>query len=140
MISPKDENEVEDMKGSQIVAVLGNMAANDIKVASSSDMIELRLDLISDPLPTIKAIRKATTKPIIATNRLLAEGGNFRGSERERIELLVQASEYADFVDIELQAELREEFMARVNKLVIVSYHDFQGMPRIKELRIILRG
>lgn len=138
MISPKDENEVEDMKGSQIVAVLGNMAANDIKAASNSDMIELRLDLISDPLPTIKAIRKATTKPIIATNRLLAEGGNFRGSERERIELLVEASEYADFVDIELQAELREEFMARVNKLVIVSYHDFQGMPRIKELRIIL--
>jgi 3-dehydroquinate dehydratase-1 len=125
------------MKRSQIVAVLGEGAANDLKAASGADMIELRLDLSTEPIQTIKAIREATEKPIIATNRLQAEGGRFLGSERERIELLVWASEYADLVDIELQAELREEFISQVSRPVIVSYHDFQGMPGIDELAAI---
>jgi 3-dehydroquinate dehydratase-1 len=125
------------MKRSQIVAVLGEGAANDLKAASGADMIELRLDLVTEPIQTIKAIREATEKPIIATNRLQAEGGRFLGSERERIELLVQASEYADLVDIELQAELREDFISQVSRPVIVSYHDFQGMPGIDELAAI---
>jgi 3-dehydroquinate dehydratase-1 len=125
------------MKRSQIVAVLGEGAANDLKAASGADMIELRLDLSTEPIQTIKAIREATEKPIIATNRLQAEGGRFLGSERERIELLVQASEYADLVDIELQAELREDFISQVSRPVIVSYHDFQGMPGIDELAAI---
>jgi 3-dehydroquinate dehydratase len=80
------------MKRSQIVAVLGEGAANDLKAASGADMIELRLDLVTEPIQTIKAIREATEKPIISTNRLQAEGGKFLGSERERIDLLVQAS------------------------------------------------
>jgi len=125
------------MKRSQIVAVLGEGAANDLKAASGADMIELRLDLVTEPIQTIKAIREATEKPIIATNRLQAEGGKFLGSERERIDLLVQASEYADLVDIELQAELKEEFISQVSRPVIVSYHDFQGMPEIDELAAI---
>jgi 3-dehydroquinate dehydratase-1 len=125
------------MKRSQIVAVLGEGAANDLKAASGADMIELRLDLSTEPIQTIKAIREATEKPIIATNRLQAEGGRFLGSERERIELLVWASEYADLVDIELRAELREEFISQVSRPVIVSYHDFQGMPGIDELAAI---
>ena len=126
------------INGSQIVAVLGNEAADDLKLASGADMIELRLDLVTEPIQTIKAIRKATTKPIIATNRLQAEGGRFLGSERERIELLVQASEFADLVDIELQAELKDEFISRVNRPAIVSYHDFRGIPKIDELDLIL--
>jgi len=125
------------MKRSQIVAVLGEGAADDLKAASGADMIELRLDLVTEPIQTIKAIREATEKPIIATNRLQAEGGKFLGSERERIDLLVQASEYGDLVDIELQAELREEFISQVSRPVIVSYHDFKGMPEIDELAAI---
>lgn len=126
------------MKSSQIVAVLGEGAAEDLKLASGADMIELRLDLVAEPIQTIKAIRKATTKPLIATNRLQTEGGRFLGSERERIELLVQASEFADLVDIELQAELKDEFISQVNRPAIVSYHDFRGMPEIDELVLIL--
>jgi 3-dehydroquinate dehydratase-1 len=112
--------------------------AKGVKAASEADMIELRLDLIDEPIQAIRAVREATTKPIIATNRLQSEGGKFQGSERERIELLLEAAPYADFVDIELLAELRDEFMARVNKPVIVSYHDFQGMPELDEMETIL--
>jgi 3-dehydroquinate dehydratase-1 len=103
-------------------------------------MIELRLDLVNEPIQAIKAVRLATTKPIIATNRLKTEGGMFQGSERERIELLLQAAPFADFVDIELLAEQRDEFMARVNKPVIVSYHDFLGMPDEDEMATILEN
>jgi 3-dehydroquinate dehydratase-1 len=126
------------IRQSRIVAVLGAEGAEGVKAASEADMIELRLDLVNEPIQAIKAVRLATTKPIIATNRLKTEGGMFQGSERERIELLLQAAPFADFVDIELLAEQRDEFMARVNKPVIVSYHDFLGMPDEDEMARIL--
>ena len=128
------------IRQSRIVAVLGMEGAEGVKAASEADMIELRLDLVKEPIQAIKAVRLATTKPIIATNRLKTEGGMFQGSERERIELLLQAAPFADFVDIELLAELRDEFMARVNKPVIVSYHDFLGMPDEDEMATILEN
>jgi len=126
------------IRQSRIVAVLGMEGDEGVKAASEADMIELRLDLVNEPIQAIKAVRLATTQPIIATNRLKTEGGMFQGSERERIELLLQAAPFADFVDIELLAELRDEFMARVNKPVIVSYHDFLGMPDEDEMARIL--
>lgn len=122
-----------------IVAVLGKNAAEDVSAVDDADLIEVRLDLISgNRLEAIKAIKKATTKPIIATNRLKAEGGAFEGSEEERCELLIQAAKYADYVDIELRAETRDELIKRINKPVIVSYHNFQGMPDQMEMKAIL--
>ncbi|MDD1748305.1 MAG: type I 3-dehydroquinate dehydratase [Methanothrix sp.] len=121
---------------SRIVAVLGKDAEKDVLAAGEADMIELRLDLLAgdDPLQTIKAIRKATAKPIIATARLKTEGGMFQGSEVERIDLLIRAASYADYVDVELLADQRDGAIARIKKPVIVSYHDFQGMPTELEL------
>ena len=121
---------------SRIVAVLGKDAEKDVQAAGDADMIELRLDLLTggDPLQTIKAVRKATAKPIIATARLKTEGGMFQGSERERIDLLIKAAYYADYVDVELLADQRDNAIARIMKPVIVSYHDFQGMPEELQL------
>ena len=123
----------------RIVAVLGKNAVRDVLQASAADRMEVRLDLVEgDPLEVMRSIRSATSLPLIATNRWSAEGGNFRGSERERIDLLIQASEYADFVDIELRAELKDELLGRLKKPAIVSYHDFTRMPSIEELRSTL--
>lgn len=121
---------------SRIVAVLGKDAEKDVLAAGDADMIELRLDLLAggDPLQTIKAMRKATAKPIIATARLKTEGGMFQGSERERIDLLIKAAYYADYVDVELLADQRDDAIDRIKKPVIVSYHDFRGMPEQLEL------
>jgi 3-dehydroquinate dehydratase-1 len=124
----------------RIVAVLGKNAARDVLQASEADMMEIRLDLVEgDPLAVMRSIRSATSLPLIATNRWRTEGGSFRGTEKERIDLLCQASEYADFVDIELRAELREELLGRIDKPAIVSYHDFTRMPSPEELRSTLR-
>ncbi|MGD0951649.1 MAG: type I 3-dehydroquinate dehydratase [Methanotrichaceae archaeon] len=123
----------------RIVAVLGKNAVRDVLQASEADMLEVRLDLVEgDPLEVMRSIRSATNLPLIATNRWRAEGGLFRGTEKERIDLLCQASEYADFVDIELRAELKDELMGRIDKPAIVSYHDFTRMPSPEELRSTL--
>jgi 3-dehydroquinate dehydratase-1 len=121
---------------SRIVAVLGKDAENYVQAAVEADMLELRLDLLTpdDPLQTIKAVRRATIKPIIATARLKTEGGMFQGSERERIDLLINAAYYADFVDVELLADQRDYAISKIIKPVIVSYHDFKGMPEQSQL------
>jgi len=118
------------------VAVLGKDAKKDVLAAGYADMIELRLDLIAggDPIQTLMAVRKATAKPIIATVRLNTEGGMFQGSEKERIDLLIKAASYADYLDVELLAGQRDYAIALIKKPVIVSYHDFSGMPTESKL------
>ncbi len=123
----------------RIVAVLGKEAAKDVLDLEDADMVEVRLDLgEGSGLEIIKAVRKATSLPIIATNRLKSEGGQFEGREEDRIELLAKAADYADYVDIELSAEQRVELIKRVNRPAIVSYHNFGCTPRREELHLIL--
>jgi 3-dehydroquinate dehydratase I len=122
-----------------IVASLGKNASKDVSLARDADMLEVRLDLTDgDPLETLDVIRRSTFQPIIATNRLAAEGGLFEGSEKDRIDLLIEASKYADYVDIELRSILGSDFMSRVNKPVIVSYHDFLRTPLREEMQAML--
>ena len=124
---------------SRIVATLGKDALRDVPLASKADMIEVRLDLIDgDPLETIRSVRSSTNLPLIATNRLREEGGYFKGSEAQRVDLLLEACEFADYVDIELNAELRSEIISRTSKPAIVSYHDFKGLPGQKDPKSIL--
>lgn len=121
----------------RIVASLA--AAPDVVAVGDADMIEVRLDLAKgDPIDVLKALRMATKKPIIATNRLKAEGGQWRGSEEERISILIEAAKLADWVDIELRATLRDDVLKQVKKPAIVSYHDFIGMPSHEQLEAIL--
>ncbi len=137
----KKENQKYRMKlESRIVATLGKDALRDVSLAMEADMIEVRLDLIDgDPLEAIRSIRCNTSLPLIATNRWKAEGGNFKGSEAQRLDLLLKASEFADFIDIELNAKLRSELIAQINKPAIVSYHNFREMPCPEDLRLILQ-
>ena len=124
---------------SRIVATLGKDALRDVPLASKADMIEVRLDLIDgDPLETIRSVRSSTNLPLIATNRRREEGGYFKGSEAQRVDLLLEACEFADYVDIELNAELRSEIISRTSKPAIVSYHDFKGLPGQKHPKSIL--
>jgi 3-dehydroquinate dehydratase-1 len=122
----------------QIVASLGRDADIDMPLSGDADMIELRLDLIDEPLMMLDGVRRITDKPIIATDRIKSEGGRFEGSEAERIRILSEASSYADWIDIELQAVGRDELLGMIDRPVIISYHDFAGMPSRSELDGIL--
>ncbi len=122
----------------RIVAALGKDAARDISACEDADMIEVRLDLIDEPLETLKAVRSNTEKPIIVTNRMKSEGGQFGGSEQERIRILLEAASYADWLDIELKAPMREGLLEMIDKPIIISFHDFSGVPARAELMAIL--
>ncbi len=123
----------------RIVAALGKDAARDILVCGDADMIEVRLDLIDMPLETLKIVRSATEKPIIVTNRMKSEGGQFGGSEQKRIRILSEAAAYADWIDVELKAPMRNDILKMIDKPAIISYHDFIGMPSREELNAIMR-
>jgi 3-dehydroquinate dehydratase-1 len=125
----------------RIVASLGKDADIDILASGDADMIEARLDLVEGPpLMMLEKIRRITEKPVIATARMKSEGGQFGGSEGERIRILSEAADVADWIDIELRAEKRDELLEMVDRPTIISYHDFFGMPSRSELVAILEA
>ena len=93
----------------------------------TGDMVELRLDYV-DGLDVAAAVR-GWRQPIIATVRASWEGGRFGGSEAERHRCLAQAIDAgADYVDIEWRAGFTD-LIARDPQRIVVSSHDFDGVP-----------
>ena len=107
---------------------------SELSLASKNadiDIIELRLDYISkmeDAEICLEKTLKTKTKPIIVTNRPKREGGNFEGSEKDRLGLLQKAIELgADYVDVELDSV--SHITRRVSSKLIISYHNFKETP-----------
>jgi len=117
-----------------IVSITGPRMSEALEQVSASDpwadMFEFRLDVIRRP--EIAVLLLATRKPVIATCRPVWEGGEFTGSEEERLDMLAAASLLgADYVDIELRAgkkALRQFLGRRRESGVIVSYHAPPGV------------
>jgi 3-dehydroquinate dehydratase type I len=113
------------------------------KGASLADVLELRIDQIRDVDLKQLMNGKQTGKQILVTNRREDEGGNFSGSERERVALLKEAVALgADYVDIEARTEkhligdLRAQIEKHHNRTKwIISSHDFSGTPSDKALQ-----
>jgi len=115
-----------------IVGPTQSKSLQDITAAEPlADILELRLDLMSDY--DLDALLAASKKPCIVTNRTKREGGQFSGSEEERIVLLKQAMVAgAEYVDIETSTpkELLKPFLESERKSkVILSYHNFTDTP-----------
>lgn len=114
-------------------------------VEQNAGLAEIRLDYLSDPHQIdLKALCRNTQLPLLFTNRASFEGGRFRGSEEERIALLVAAIEAgAAAVDVELATNqsLRGLVQTKAQRhacTCIVSHHDFTGTPDLNTLRSIL--
>jgi 3-dehydroquinate dehydratase-1 len=113
-----------------------------------ADILEIRLDLLGintseDAADVLKELRSDTGLPCIATNRLQAEGGNWEGSEDDRITLLEEILPFTDAIDVELSADtgLRERLVEKAKKTgrtVIISSHDFESTPDKPIIRNIL--
>jgi 3-dehydroquinate dehydratase I len=110
-------------------------------INAGADLLELRIDALLDTDPqSIIHLMEEINYPLIATNRMREEGGYFMGSEALRTEILVEVADYADYIDIELQTD--EQYRSRViqaSKSTIISYHDFQRTPYLKELFEIVK-
>lgn len=105
-------------------------ALEDISAAEKiADIIELRLDLIAKfDLP---ALMQATALPSIVTNRTKTEGGQFKGPEADRVEILRQAIKAeADYIDIETSTPkelLKSVLDNKGRSKIILSYHNFSN-------------
>ena len=111
-----------------------DQALADITAAQPlADYIELRIDLIAD-FDLAKLI-DSVSKPCIVTNRCKIDGGQFKGTEEERIQTLRNAIDLnADYIDVETTTpspQLRSLMEApRKNSKIILSHHDFSGTPK----------
>jgi 3-dehydroquinate dehydratase/shikimate dehydrogenase len=106
------------------------IAARD---AAVGDMVELRLDGVADL--DVRGALLGRTKPVVVTCRPEWEGGRFAGAEERRRAILESALEAgAEYVDVELRAGF-DDLIRRAPARVVVSMHDFEGVPRDLEER-----
>lgn len=107
------------------------IAARDAAV--DGDLIELRLDGVA--APDVAGALAGRKKPVIVTCRARWEGGHFAGSEPEREVILRHALTLgAEFVDIEWRAGF-DALIAMDPSRVVLSSHDFDGVPSDLEAR-----
>ncbi len=114
---------------------------------AQADMVEIRLDALSEPCTAdaVKALISLGSIPLLFTCRRMDEGGAFAGNEQQRLGCLAQAVHAgAQYVDVELRTEkaIRDEFVNHAHSTgcrVIMSWHDFTRTPDDDELASMLK-
>ena len=108
------------------------LAARD--AVDAADMVELRLDGVRDV--NVAGALAGRRLPAVVTCRAPWEGGRFDGTEEERRTLLGHALDAgAEFVDVEwkalsdAQGPQFTEMVRRAHPRVVLSNHEFSGMP-----------
>ena len=130
-----------------IVGVLaGRATAADARraIRIGADLIEIRADLLSGgPRRAgglIRAVRRSGI-PVILTIRDTKEGG--RGpSDRRRLALYRSLLPLTDWVDVECRARIAKDVVKKARSAgvgVILSHHDFSGVPTRNALRTVVR-
>lgn len=120
----------------------GDIAAKVEPIRDIVDLIEIRLDAMLKPV--VEECMDLIDMDLLFTNRPLWEGGQFNGSEEERLAPLLKAiSGGAAFVDLELRSgqAVRDNLLeAAANSVTrcIFSWHDFDMTPAEDELDKLL--
>ena len=100
-----------------------------------ADMVELRLDSVADP--NVAGALAGRRRPVIVTCRPVREGGLFTGPEDERRRILAEAIALgAEYVDLEWQARFDEIIARTGGSRIVLSMHDFDGVPADLSARI----
>lgn len=126
-----------------------NKAIVDRAVAEGADLLELRIDCFKSlkeerVLEAVTKIKKRGL-PLIATIRKKEEGGKKSIDDKRRLQLFKKVIPLVDAVDIELGSSriLKDviDLAHRMDKKVIVSYHNFKTTPGEKVLEgVVKRG
>ncbi len=96
---------------------------------SGADLVELRLDSVSDP--NVAGALAGRKVPVIVTCRPAWEGGQFKGAEEERKQILRDAlSRGAEYVDVEWKAGFTDLLASSGGRRIVISSHDFDGVPK----------
>lgn len=106
-----------------------------------ADLIEVRLDSLENSRK-LSDLSESTKLPLIATNKLQSEKGNFSGSETERQQTLINAANSGfEYVDVNLSNPKLKETIKELeilNAKPIVSFHKFDGTLSGSEMNNIL--
>ncbi|ARS90294.1 type I 3-dehydroquinate dehydratase [Natrarchaeobaculum aegyptiacum] len=105
-----------------------------------ADLVEFRMDMADGPLAALKAYDGEL--PILATNRPTWEGGEYDGTDADRLTDLAEttAIEAVEAIDVELEsitagdADAVLEMARERDVAVVASAHDFEGTPDEIEL------
>lgn len=94
---------------------------------------ELRIDLM-DPRPDdnglLHLVGRFGYTPLLTTLREESQGGNWSGNPEDKVRLLATASQWVHGIDIEYDFPLLDDVVqAADERVVIVSMHDFDGVP-----------
>ena len=108
-------------------------------IASIADVAEFRADLFPySDLPYLEdQIRSIGVMPTLLTIRYQGEGGQWSGSEEDRLAVYQHLMPLVDGVDIELAADILPDVVDAANdnqKIVVVSSHNFNETPSAAEL------
>ncbi len=109
------------------------------KVERNSTFFELRADFqtnLNEEL--IYSLKKILKLPTIFTLRDIENGGQFAGSNAEKLNFYRQAADaFYEYLDLELDSPLIDVFDRKKSKL-LVSYHNFSETPSLTQLRSII--
>lgn len=110
-----------------------------------ADIFELRIDLFQRHEPSYAAqlceAARAANVPLIATVRSPEEGGGGDLDDDQRLRLFAAALPYVDVLDIEHRTAIRDRVIDLAHgsrKQVIVSHHDFERTPPVRDLVAIV--
>jgi 3-dehydroquinate dehydratase-1 len=132
------------LEAGPIPLVVGTLSNLDFHGDIPSDIVEARLDRMPRPtdwLARCKAIQ-SRNKPVLLTLRLKAEGGAWEHDDRARLAIFQEAVRELAAVDVELQSSFCRavaEEAARFGKASVISFHDFQKTPPLRDLRTLVQ-
>ena len=125
-----------------VIGIIANHP-NELENALESKLscVEIRADLLLDAGMTIDQVltlvRNTKSKEVasLLTLRHPTHGGKFYGSEAERIQINSAALEAGtDIIDLEWGSDAAEGMRQKKTPMVL-SHHDFDGMPTLQELQ-----
>ncbi len=117
----------------QICVSLGQETTRQViermgELAPLADLFEVRGDRIADL--DLLSILRAKTTPLIFACRSVEQGGHYDWPADRRRQLLLEAVKRGyDWVDVELSSSFLDVMMEKAGGGLIVSHHDFAGMP-----------
>ncbi|MGI8756373.1 MAG: type I 3-dehydroquinate dehydratase [Acidimicrobiales bacterium] len=110
-------------------------------VAGGLDVAEARIDRFTSVIPadvTANVARIAALVPVLATIRSRVEGGDWDGSEDERLALFERVAPAVAAVDIELSSSAILPAVIAIARrhdvAMVVSAHDYDRTPSLHEL------
>ncbi len=122
-----------------VVGTIHTLRGFKLAPKAEVDWCEVRVDSLPHPPET--ELLAAAGKPLLLTVRRADEGGGLALADDVRAELYREYLPFAQAVDIEARSLGALDGVVKAahkeGKLVVASFHDFDGMPTLRRLRAI---